>query len=855
MNIIRRLINFSFLVLLSLVLVSCGQEANRNNNTALAGPIQISGADSQNGDSKVSICHIPPGNPANAHTIEININALPAHLAHGDTAQECQLPPTAAEIDPPEVIVDTQLIPITDELAGVDNGPARQLGRIHAEIGDGYDIDFVENEVYLITDDEGDVNALLARWGGNILFQATPPGDGSGVTPSSLYLISIDPSSADTSNLDEDLAALSPQLHGLHRISSETGRRLLALVASEIITNGLRLGINVLLESQGIAERETQEAEIGVNVGSFVYDRNGFVWPYMERDPDLPGDSLWPLDTGVAEAHRVTQAATAFGNRVRVLIADGGFYPNADFPPFTPIGPMRTPNPDPTNCGTGGPISAECAAHGTHVTLSGFGLPDNSFGTFGPGGPVSDMILLQSPSIDVATIARFIIESIPDALSLRPNIINLSASTSIPGGWCFIVCEALDLLSEILDDNGIIFVAAAGNDSIDVDATDEICFLGCIEFEEAAIIPCETDRVVCVGAHRFDISGITGYSNFGRYLDDNSVDIFAPGDLYSVTALNADENLASPVDDLKVINGTSFASPFVAGVMALTWSGDRTLTDDEVRDCVLDNAHITSLTGEPRRVDAMAAVQCALGDTHPFLNITFPEDGHIFQRGVESILFAADADDYEDGEALTINWNSNLNGDLGSTAPGDTLNLGALGLSIGEHEICASLSDSALNIVFECIDVSVTGANPVVTLVEPVDSAEYFVSSTIPLFGTVIDPDSPGIPDLAWYVRPPFDPLGTPILTGSPTGSISGGTLAPGNYWVTLVATDADGNDGSDTHGITILEDPTDNPPDVTILQPINGAEYEYNGAPIRIRLEAFASDVEDGTIPFTTGL
>lgn len=37
----------------------------------------------------VTICHIPPGNPANAHTITVSINALPAHLAHGDYVGDC----------------------------------------------------------------------------------------------------------------------------------------------------------------------------------------------------------------------------------------------------------------------------------------------------------------------------------------------------------------------------------------------------------------------------------------------------------------------------------------------------------------------------------------------------------------------------------------------------------------------------------------------------------------------------------------------------------------------------------------------------------------------------------------------
>lgn len=44
------------------------------------------------GDSsnqKVVICHIPPGNPDNAHEIEVSVNAVDAHLAHGDNLGPC----------------------------------------------------------------------------------------------------------------------------------------------------------------------------------------------------------------------------------------------------------------------------------------------------------------------------------------------------------------------------------------------------------------------------------------------------------------------------------------------------------------------------------------------------------------------------------------------------------------------------------------------------------------------------------------------------------------------------------------------------------------------------------------------
>ena len=39
---------------------------------------------------KATICHIPPGNPTNAHTITVGRPAVAAHLAHGDVEGSCE---------------------------------------------------------------------------------------------------------------------------------------------------------------------------------------------------------------------------------------------------------------------------------------------------------------------------------------------------------------------------------------------------------------------------------------------------------------------------------------------------------------------------------------------------------------------------------------------------------------------------------------------------------------------------------------------------------------------------------------------------------------------------------------------
>jgi cytoskeletal protein RodZ len=47
-----------------------------------------SSADNQY-QEKVLICHIPPGNEDNPQTISVSENAVPAHLAHGDSLGAC----------------------------------------------------------------------------------------------------------------------------------------------------------------------------------------------------------------------------------------------------------------------------------------------------------------------------------------------------------------------------------------------------------------------------------------------------------------------------------------------------------------------------------------------------------------------------------------------------------------------------------------------------------------------------------------------------------------------------------------------------------------------------------------------
>ncbi len=57
---------------------------------------------------KVTICHFPPGNPGNAHEIEVDESALPEHYAHGDYLGQCEETPPPPPVDYCDTLPGTQ---------------------------------------------------------------------------------------------------------------------------------------------------------------------------------------------------------------------------------------------------------------------------------------------------------------------------------------------------------------------------------------------------------------------------------------------------------------------------------------------------------------------------------------------------------------------------------------------------------------------------------------------------------------------------------------------------------------------------------------------------------------------------
>lgn len=238
--------------------------------------------------------------------------------------------------------------------------------------------------------------------------------------------------------------------------------------------------------------------------------------------------------------------------------------------------------------------------HGTHVAGTIGAVSNNQLGVVGVNWNVQLMALKFLDSSGSGSLADAI-EAINYATMMRQRGINICVTNNSWGGGGF--SQELYNAIQASAAANILFVAAAGNESRNNDIYES--------YPASYNLP----NIVSVAAtDRFD--NLAGFSNYGA----QSVDLGAPGvDILSTTRGGGYESL----------DGTSMATPHVAGVAALAWSLSPQAGYTTIRDAILAGgdpvASLSGRTATGRRLNARGTLD-RLG---MLVSASLPADGQI----------------------------------------------------------------------------------------------------------------------------------------------------------------------------------------------------------------------------------
>ena len=718
------------------------------------------------------------------------------------------------QAEPFSLVVDESLAPASTTIAGFRAGdPPRAVGRIAGD--EGVMSDLVLGELVVSAADPAAFDAFRSRVDGTVVdrFEPEEPGDPTD------YLVRVDIAKVDDANAAADLVRADPALSGAMRVSSVATRRLMALAAREN-RDGLEVSVNWVGDGSGFEEGTSTE------VGIDDLGADAFRWPFL--------NSGSAQDTGVAAALSLLDEIGRLKDRVRIMVVDGGFFPNADFPIYRKTYNLAWGAEGRLKC-KGNP----CPWHGTQVVLAAMAALDNRFGTAGPAGPLAELLAVGAYEDKWKTFK----ETLRHVKDERPHVVNFSLGYGVQT-FKGATEKLADRRLRAMTRAGALVVASAGNEGKDVDNSTS---LG----ESILWLPCESKHVLCVGGMRHDSMFLDPGSSFGSDGDSRSVEIYAPFQTVGV------KDPTKPFDKAtKYVTGTSFSAPFVSGVAALVKAAKPNLSPDGIRKLLLDTAHVGGVhfdhvipNEQQLRIDALGAVTQALGVTAkaPVVSITAPANGKSIAVG-QPLELEGTAVDFS-GRRLPISWSSSKEG---SWTPKPTKgSIYRLELKAGEHVVTASAKDVRGVEGKAQITVKVVNTPPEVAIVAPVQGAKIYEGIGVDLIGWTKDPDTDtAMTDRAvtWRLLKSgnvvFEKTGHAVV-------VPGGDLAPGSYVARFTANDA-GSVVAKERTFTIQQVPPGQTPPVAWIQsPQSGDTFYHQGGkpPPTIHLEGKGSDTEDGVI------
>ncbi len=630
------------------------------------------------------------------------------------------------------VSIDPTLKPKRTTVPALPDGVVRTVAALRAPKGPG--VDFVERELLFDINDDSELPPILARWKGVLVREIRPPAHVKFFPTTAV--VRIDTNLAQADALLPRLLEIDNRPMGAHAFSSAAGLATMAAAAEEVLA-GRRVSLNWLSENNAAPSIEDWSTRI-ISEGQWTFggahpsSSNPFFWPgFASCDPD-PGSpnfpppcrNKFPDGSGIFQQLTVADSwrALALGGRmiagsVGVALVDAGFAPShPDYPPVRIGG-------DGTLTDQSGPLGDIEFAHGTYVTLVGFGAVGNHFGAAGPGGPVSRVTMVASPVPRDGLIYGLGAAFFDDGV----RVISTSVHSNIPA-LATVFTSMSDLTQDIRNGNVLLF-ASAGNDNANVD--DEDCFIAC--WESTKYSPCEDDGVDCVTGMELNGTSKDPASNWGSEMKTIAGPYNSP---IPNTPLTLTNGLVQPVpnpdgsfDSTFAVNfsGTSGSTPFIAGVTTLLIAADPSQSADRIEHCLYESTHRVSDGFFTRAPDTLASLRCvatgsAFGDLPTFLRIDQPSEGA--SVGLSQLVNAqATATDYETGE-LTVGWQSDIDGVLTSTGSGQT---GVLHFRTnGVHHVTASAVGSDGKVISRTITVVVNSSAPAISIVTPAADEMHF---------------------------------------------------------------------------------------------------------------------------------